>query len=207
MNCERSAYALDEPQEAVDVAVVERGLDLVQDVERARAREEHGEQEAERDERLLAAGQQRQALRRSCRPASPRSRRRARLRRRRRPRLPTAADASPSRRSAPSPARTPNGGLARSASSASAPPKHRLAAAAAYEPQPAAAAREQVPDHLLEVARGDLEGLLEALADAAVGLADQRRAARPARPRGPCAASRAPRRARAPPRTRARRAG
>ena len=42
--------------------VVERRLDLVQDVERARPREEHGEHEGERDERLLAARQQRQAL-------------------------------------------------------------------------------------------------------------------------------------------------
>ena len=56
--------AAHELEEAVDVEVVERGLDLVEDVERARAREEHGEHERERDERLLAARQQRQPLHR-----------------------------------------------------------------------------------------------------------------------------------------------
>src|SRR4051812_18712610 len=49
-------------EEAVDVEVVERGLDLVEDVERARAGEEHREQERQRGHRLLAAGEQRQAL-------------------------------------------------------------------------------------------------------------------------------------------------
>ena len=42
-----------------------------------------------------------------------------------------------------------------------------------HEPQPAAAAREQVLHDLLEVLRGRLEGLLERLADAPVGLLDQ----------------------------------
>ena len=51
-----------EREEAVDVEVVERRLDLVEDVERARPGEEDGEQEGERSQRLLAAGEQRQAL-------------------------------------------------------------------------------------------------------------------------------------------------
>ena len=47
--------AAHELQEAVDVRVVERRLDLVEDVEGARPGEEHGEQERQRHERLLAA--------------------------------------------------------------------------------------------------------------------------------------------------------
>src|SRR5581483_9968679 len=43
-----------------DVRVVERRLDLVEQVERARPREEQREQERDRAERLLAAGEQRQ---------------------------------------------------------------------------------------------------------------------------------------------------
>ena len=50
---------------------------------------------------------------------------------------------------------------------------HGARALALHEPQPAAAAREQVLHDLLEVLRGGLEGLLEALADAPVGLGDQ----------------------------------
>ena len=46
--------------EAGDVRVVERGLDLVEEVEGARLREEEREQERDRTERLLAAGEQRQ---------------------------------------------------------------------------------------------------------------------------------------------------
>ena len=53
------AQQLEEP---VDVEVVERRLDLVEDVERARTGEEHREQERERGHRLLATGQQRQPL-------------------------------------------------------------------------------------------------------------------------------------------------
>ena len=50
-----------EPGEAADVRVVERGLDLVEEVERARPGEEQAEQERDRAERLLAAREQRQA--------------------------------------------------------------------------------------------------------------------------------------------------
>ena len=46
--------------EAADVRVVERGLDLVEEVERARPREEEREEERDRAERLLAAGEQRE---------------------------------------------------------------------------------------------------------------------------------------------------
>ena len=45
----------EELDESADVGVVERGLDLVQEVERARPREEVREQERDRAERLLAA--------------------------------------------------------------------------------------------------------------------------------------------------------
>ena len=55
------------------------------------------------------------------------------------------------------------------------PPTHRARAASLglHEPQAPAAAREEVLDDLLEVPRGRLEGLLERLADAPVGLLDQ----------------------------------
>ncbi len=46
--------------EARDVRVVERSLDLVEEVERARPREEEREEERDRAERLLASGQQRE---------------------------------------------------------------------------------------------------------------------------------------------------
>ena len=52
----------DEAEEAVQVDVVERGLDLVHHVERRRPAAEHGEQERQRGERALATGQQRQLL-------------------------------------------------------------------------------------------------------------------------------------------------
>ena len=51
----------EELDEAADVRVVERGLDLVEQVERARPREEEREQERDRAERLLAAREQREA--------------------------------------------------------------------------------------------------------------------------------------------------
>jgi hypothetical protein len=44
--------------QAIDVDVVERGLGLVEDVERARLREEDAEEEGQRDERALSAGEQ-----------------------------------------------------------------------------------------------------------------------------------------------------
>ena len=47
--------------ETADVGVVERGFDLVQEIERARLREEEREQERDRAERLLAAGEHSQA--------------------------------------------------------------------------------------------------------------------------------------------------
>ena len=52
----------DEPEEAVQVDVVERGLDLVHHVERRRPAAEHGEQERQRGQAALATGQQRQLL-------------------------------------------------------------------------------------------------------------------------------------------------
>src|SRR5207253_687614 len=58
------AMAAQQREEPVEVEIVERGLDLVEDVEGARAREEHSEQEREGRHRLLATGEKRQALRR-----------------------------------------------------------------------------------------------------------------------------------------------
>ena len=189
--------------------VVERGLDLVQDVERARAREEHGEHEGERDERLLAARQQRQALGRlagrrdldldagrleSNEPSAGKPP--TGLPRARRPVLLALAR---------SPGSAPNVGSPGSCSSA--PPSTgcgRGALTRRRRPDPPGNSRSMTSSKLR--ARG-LERLLEALADAAVGLADQARAAPRAPPPGPCAAPRAPRRARALPRTRARQAG
>ncbi len=54
--------AAQQRQEAIEVEVVERRLDLVEDVEGAGPRKEDREQEGERRHRLLTAGQQRQAL-------------------------------------------------------------------------------------------------------------------------------------------------
>ena len=53
---------LDEAAEAVDIGVVERRVDLVQHADRRRVGEEHGEEQRERGQRLLAARQQRQHL-------------------------------------------------------------------------------------------------------------------------------------------------
>ena len=52
--------AAEQLDEAADVRVVERSLDLVEEVERARPREEEREQERDRAERLLAAREQRE---------------------------------------------------------------------------------------------------------------------------------------------------
>jgi hypothetical protein len=57
-----AAELLDEPEEAVQVDVVERGLDLVHHVEGRRAAAEHGEQVRQRGEAALATRQQRQLL-------------------------------------------------------------------------------------------------------------------------------------------------
>src|SRR3954452_24025216 len=54
--------AAQEREEAVDVEVVERGLDLIEDVERTRPRQEDSEQEGDRGHRLLAAREQREPL-------------------------------------------------------------------------------------------------------------------------------------------------
>ena len=67
----------EEGDEAADVRIVEGGLDLVQEVERARPGEEEREQERDRAEGPLAAGEERQARDRACRQAGARPRRRA----------------------------------------------------------------------------------------------------------------------------------
>ena len=66
--------APEELDEARDVRVVERGLDLVEEVEGARPREEEREQERDRSERLLAAREERQARDALARPAEARPR-------------------------------------------------------------------------------------------------------------------------------------
>src|SRR3982750_1394917 len=53
--------AAQELDEAADVRVVERGLDLVEQVERARTSQEEREQERDRTQCLLAAREKRQA--------------------------------------------------------------------------------------------------------------------------------------------------
>ena len=143
-------------QEAVDVEVVERGLDLVEDVERARPGEEDGEQERERGHRLLAAGEQRQALGRLARGRDLDLDAHLVVR--------AVADVllvvGLGRRGSPRrPRRAAEDGA--------------RAGVLAHEPQVAAAAREEVADDLLEVLRRGGEGLLEGLLDAAVRVADQ----------------------------------
>ena len=163
MNWALARVGAQQLEEAVDVEVVQRGLDLVEDVERARPGQEHREQEGQRGHRLLAAGQQRQALHflagRRDLDLDPeqvllglvRSSRRPPRRRRRLVALVVLA-------------------LVADRAAAEHP---RRPFALVDQPQPAAAAREQLRRHLLEVARGRLEHLLEALADLAVGVGDQ----------------------------------
>ena len=149
MNCARSENAAQEREEAVDVEVVERGLDLVEDVERARPGEEHGEQERERGQRLLAAGEQREALGRLARGRD----------------LDLDAHLVLGR------LLFLDRLLVLVVVGAA---EHRARAGVlADEPQRAAAAREEVADDLLEVLGRGLERLLERLLDAAVGVPDQ----------------------------------
>ena len=53
---------LDQGAEPVDIVVVERRIDLVENADRRRIGQEYREQQGDRRERLLAAGEQRQAL-------------------------------------------------------------------------------------------------------------------------------------------------
>src|ERR687895_2077474 len=141
--------APDELEEAVDVDVVERGLDLVQDVEGARAGQEDGEHERQRDEGLLAARQQGQSLRSLAR-----------------------------RRDLDLDARIVlllllvRVGLRR-VRGVLAGDHGARPLLGVDEAEAAPAAREQVLDDVLEVPGRGLEGLLEALPDAAVGLLDE----------------------------------
>ena len=88
--------AAQELDEAPDVRVVERGLDLVQEVEGARPGEEEREEERDRAERLLAAGEEREprdalAGRAGARPRCPAPRPRPPRSRRAGPRRPGRA--------------------------------------------------------------------------------------------------------------------
>src|SRR5918994_4440655 len=58
----RSVTTFDEPQEAVQVDVIERGLDLVHHVERRRPAPEDGEEECQCGEAAFAAREQRELL-------------------------------------------------------------------------------------------------------------------------------------------------
>ena len=60
MSCASWRNSCDEVEEAVEVHVVEGGLDLVHHVEGRRAAAEHGEEERQRGERALATREQRQ---------------------------------------------------------------------------------------------------------------------------------------------------
>ena len=57
------AHFFEEVAEALDIVVVERGVDLVEDADRRGVGEEDGEDQRERGQRLLAAGEQGQRLR------------------------------------------------------------------------------------------------------------------------------------------------
>ena len=57
------AHLVEQVAEALDVVVVERRVDLVQHADRRRIGEEHREDQRERGQRLLAAGEQRQRRR------------------------------------------------------------------------------------------------------------------------------------------------
>src|SRR5215207_553810 len=143
--------AAHEAEEAVDVDVVEGGLDLVQDVEGARPRHQHGEDEGQRDQRLLAAGEQRQPARR--------------LARGRHLDLDTAVLGG--RGELPD--------LVVPLIVFGLLPREGTRRAADVHPaQPAAAPREELGHHLLEAAGRRLEGLLEGRSDLPVGAADQR---------------------------------
>ena len=142
--------AAHELEKAIDVHVVERRLDLVEDVERARAGEEDGEHECERYQRLLTSGEQREAL---GRLAGGRD---------------LDLDAGVGL------VLLGDLGLGRGCSGGLLAGDHRTRRLLGpHQPQPAAAAREQVLHDVLEVLGRRLEGLLEALADAPVGLLDQ----------------------------------
>ena len=56
-------HLVEQVAEALDVVVVERRVDLVEHADRRRVGEEHGEDQRQRGERLLAAGEQRQRRR------------------------------------------------------------------------------------------------------------------------------------------------
>ncbi len=164
MNCARSAVAPQQRQEAIEVEIVERRLDLVEDVEGARAREEHREQERQRGHRLLAAGEQRQALGRLARGRD--------LDLHARQLLLLRAPATRPRSPPPRPPRSRRVALAlRQRLAAEHRPRRLLVL---DQPQAPGAAGEHVADQLLEVARGRREGLLEGLLDLAVGFADHR---------------------------------
>ena len=57
------AHFVEQIAEALDVIVVERRVDLVEDADRRGVGQEHGEDERKRRQRLLAAREQRQRLR------------------------------------------------------------------------------------------------------------------------------------------------
>src|SRR5436853_4527862 len=156
------AVAAQQLQEAVDVGVVERGLDLVEDVERARAREEDGEQECQRDQRLLAARHEGEPLGRlACRRHLDLYARIARGGRclllfRRFGRL---AAGRP--------------GLFGGRPVLHLAAEHGPRAVGLHEPQATATPRKQMRHDVLEVPRGRLERLVEGLPDTAIRLADQ----------------------------------
>ena len=59
----RPGHLVEQVAEALDIGVVERRVDLVEHADRRRVGEEHGEDQRQRGQRLLAAGQQRHDLR------------------------------------------------------------------------------------------------------------------------------------------------
>src|SRR6187549_1529508 len=146
--------APDQLQEAVDIGVVEGGLDLVEDVEGAGPGEEDGEDEGERDQRLLATREQRELA--------------GRLAGRRHLDLDAELLAL---FLGPLLLEVGLGGLGGLGRRLLRGLARRSQADPAQRP---AAAGEEVLDHLLEVLGGRLEGLLEGPLDLAVDVADQR---------------------------------
>src|SRR5581483_516637 len=141
-----------ELKEAVDVGVVQRRLDLVEDVEGRGPGEEDCEHECERDQGLLAPGEEREAARG----------------------LPRGGDLD---LNAFIRSRLRGGGVARTllrpADAILLAAQHQARAALLDQAEAATPPREEVLDQLLEVSLGGLERLLERGADAAVRVGDQ----------------------------------
>ena len=150
-------------EETIDVEVIERRLDLVEDVEGARAREEHGEEERERGHRLLPTGEQGQPLHRLAggRDLDLDAEQ-----------ILIAGPVLPAGAGVDIGVLGPLRGIALEHRDGPAEDGRR-AIPLGDEPQTPVAAREQPRGEFLEVGGGRLEGLLEGLADLPVRVPNQ----------------------------------